>query len=148
LDEQWQDQSKNVAEAQMSIADAGDPNNVQAMIKHQLARAKQEEQLLTDEYINQNREFKKLFADAQLLEKENNYLLQKRELLNAVRQRIDQKNMERNVSAGSIERSTQAYTSSQPYKDRRIIFTIISLVLALVISVASGFLFRRHGRNV
>ena len=144
LDEQWQDQSKNVAGVQMSITDAGDPNNVQAMIEHQLVRAKHEERLLMEEYRRQQTEFKKLFAGAQLFEKENNSLLQKRELLNAVRQRIDQKNMERNVSAGSIEISTQAYTSSKPNEDRRIMFTAIALVLALGIGVGTRFLFRRR----
>ena len=144
LDEQWQDRPKNVAGAPMSIADAGDPNYVKAMIKHQLARAKHEKQLLNEEYNKQQNEFKQLFQNAQLLEKENNSLLHKRELLNAVRQRLDQKNMERNVSSGSIEVSMKAIASSKPYKDRRIIFTVIALVLSMGIGAGAGFLFRRR----
>jgi len=145
LDEQWRDRPKNVAGEQMSFADAGDPNYVKGMIEHQLARAKHEEKLLSDQYHRQQAEFKSLFENAQLLEKENNALLHKRELLNAVRQRLDQKNMERGVPS-PIE-VMHASVSSKPYKDRRIIFTAIALVLALGMGLCVRFLFRRRARS-
>jgi len=145
LDEQWRDRPKNADGTPITIAGASDPNYVKGMLEHQLARAKQEDQLLSEKYNIQDKEFKKLFADAQLLEKENNSLMQKRELLNAVRQRIDQKNMERNVSAGSIEVSTKAYASPRPYNDRRIVFTAMSLVLG--IGLGGGLAFLRANRN-
>ena len=84
-----------------------------------------------------------LFDNAQLLERENNSLQHKRELFDVVRNRLDQKNMERNIP-GSIEVSMWAYASSEPYNDRRIMFTAIALVLGLGIGVGTGFLFRRR----
>ena len=143
LDEQWQDLPKNAAGASTSIADASDPNYVKAVIEHQLVRAKHEEQLLREEYSRQQAEFKSLFDNAQLLEKENNALRHKRELFDAVRQRLDQKDMERNVP-GPIEIGAPAFASTKPYKDRRIIFTAIALVLGLGMGLCVRFLFRRR----
>jgi capsular exopolysaccharide synthesis family protein len=65
-------------------------------------------------------------------------------LFNAVRQRLDQKNMERNVPA-SIEVLMDAFVSSQPYNDRRIVFTAMALVLGL--SMGGGAAFLRASRN-
>ena len=62
-------------------------------------------------------------------------MLHKRKLFDAVRQRLDQKNMERNVP-GSIEVLSQASVSSKPYKDRRIVFTAMALVIG---SIGVGF---------
>ncbi len=146
LDEQWRDQPKNVAGAQMSIADAGDPNYVKAVIELQLDQLSYEAKLVEEEYRGQQAEFTGLFENAQTLEKENNALQHKRELFDAVRQRLDQKNIERNV-AGSIEMFGPALVSSQPYKDRRIIFTAIALVLGLGMGLCVRFLFRRRANS-
>jgi len=143
LDEQWRDRPKNEDGAPITIADASDPNYVKAVIEHQLARAKHEEQLLSQEYSRQQAEFKALFDNAQLLEKENNALRHKRELFDAVRERLDQKDMERNVP-GPIEVGAPAFASTKPYKDRRIMFTAIALVLGLAIGLCARFLFRRR----
>jgi len=144
LDEQWRDRPKNVAGSPISIADARDPNYVKAVIENQLARAKHEEQLLIDEYKNQQTEFEGLFQSAQLLQNENNALQHKRTLFDAVRQRLDQKNMESGVP-GSIEVSTRAFAFSQPSSDRRIVFTAMSLVMAF--GLGGGLAFLRAGRN-
>jgi uncharacterized protein involved in exopolysaccharide biosynthesis len=143
LDEQWRDRPKNVAGAPISIADGSDPNYVKAVIEHQLARARHEEQLLSEQYSRQQAEFEQLFRNAQLLVKENNALQHKRELFDAVRQRLDQKNMERNIP-GPIEVLMRASASTKPYKDRRIMFTAIALVLGLGIGLCARFLFRRR----
>ena len=142
LDEQWRDQAQNATGAPTSIADASDPNYVKAVIEHQLARAKHEEQLLREQYSKQDKEFKNLFNTAQLLKKEKNALRHKRELFEAVRQRLDQKSMERNVNS-PIE-VMNASVSSRPYKDHRIMFTAIALVLGLAIGLCVRFLFRRR----
>jgi len=144
LDEQWQDQPKNVAGAQMSIAGGSDPIYTKAVIEHQLERAKQEEKLLSEQYNMQQQKFRELFDNAQLLERENNSLQHKRELVDAVRNRLDQKRMERDVSSRSIEVSTRAFASSEPYNDRRIMYTAIALVLGLGFGVGTCFLFRRR----
>ncbi len=91
------------------------------------------------EFKEQQAEFQELFESAQLLERENNALQHKRELFGAVRQRLDQKTMERNVP-GSIEVLTRASVSSEPHKDRRIVFTAIALVLGLGMGGVAAFL--------
>ncbi|NQT01777.1 MAG: hypothetical protein HQ580_07135 [Planctomycetes bacterium] len=110
----------------------------------QLARSKREEQLLADEFEKQRAEFAGLFESAQSLDRENNALLHKRELFSAVRQRLDQKNMERNVP-GSIEVLTPAHSSDQPYNDHRIVFTAMALVMGL--GAGSGLAYLKAGRN-
>lgn len=113
-------------------------------LEHQLARAQKEEQLLRAEYEKEQAEFHELFATAQLLEKENNALKHKRDLFNMVRQRLDQKNMERNV-IGPVEVLTRAFVPSEPHRDRRILFSAIALVVGFGLS--SGVVFlptRRH----
>jgi len=112
-------------------------------MEHQLARAKHEEQVLCAESKKQQAEFQGLFDSAQLLEKENSALAQKRELFDAVRQRLDQKNMERNVP-GPIDVLNWAVSSSEPYSDRRVLFTVIAFVLCLGMGSSMVFLLRRR----
>jgi len=107
-------------------------------VEHQLARAKKEEQLLRAEYEKEQAEFRELLATAQLLEKENNNLKHKRDLFDAVRQRLDQKNMERNV-IGPVEVLTRAFVPSEPHHDRRMLFTAIALVVGLGLSSGVTF---------
>jgi uncharacterized protein involved in exopolysaccharide biosynthesis len=110
-------------------------------VEYQLARSKREEQLLDAELKKQQREFAVLFENAQLLEKENNALQRKRELFSAVRGRVDQKTMERNVP-GPIEILTRAVTPSEPYGDRRVLFTVIAIFLCLGMGGSMVFLQR------
>ena len=108
-------------------------------VEHQLARAKKEDQLLRAEYEKKQAEFRELFATAQLLEKENSNLKHKRDLFNAVRQRLDQKNMERNV-IGPVEVLTRAFVPSKPHHDRRMLFTAVALIVGLGLSSGVTFL--------
>jgi len=148
LDEQWLDRPINAAGVPVTITGAGGPGykvEIGSMSpEHQLARAKQEEQLLLADFKEQQAKFEGLWQTAQLLDKENNALLHKRGLFDAVRQRLDQKNMERNVP-GSIEVLTQASVSSKPYNDRRIVFTAMALVMGL--GMGGGVAFLRASRN-
>jgi len=144
---QWRSQPINILGAFAATTPTeADPHTEETMsVAHQLARLKYEEQILAKEYTEQQEEFRRLTEKAQLLEKENNALLHKRELFDAVRQRLDQKNMERNVSAGSIDVPMKAHASSQPYNDRRIVLTAMSLVLG--IGLGGGLAFLRANRN-
>jgi len=141
LDKQWRDRLRNAAGVPIKTAIASGLSYEEASIylENQLARTKYEEQLLLAELKKQQAEFQGLFESAQLLEKENKALQHKRELFGAVRQRLDEKNMERNVP-GSIEVLTQASVSSEPHKDRRIVFTAMALVLGLGMGGVAAFL--------
>ncbi len=133
LEEQWRGRPKNSAAKERLKS-----------LEHQLARAKYEEQLLLPGLNEQQEKYKGLFESAQLLEKEKNALRHKRELFSSVRQRLDQKNMERNVP-GSIEVLTRASVSSKPYNDRRIILTAMALFLGL--GTGGGVAFLRASKN-
>jgi len=146
LDEQWRDRPKNAAGVPITITGAIDPGYEEELrtLEYQLTQIQYEEQLLLAEFKEQQADFQELFESAQLLEKENNALQHKRELFNTVRQRLDQKNMERNVP-GSIEILTRASVSSKPYNDRRIVFTAMALVMGL--GMGGGAAFLRASRN-
>ena len=146
LDEQWRDRPKNIHEVPTTIASVSGPDYEEDLrtLELQLAQIKYEEQLLIEEFRKQQADFQRLFKSAQLLEKENNALQHKRELFGAVRQRLDQKNMERNVP-GPIEVLTRAFAPSEPYKDRRILYTAIVVILDGLGIILSGCILHRHG---
>ena len=136
LDEQWRNQAAD--------ADGSGNQGGPASVEQQLAEAKREQGLLQTEVADQEAEFKELFEGAQSLERENNTLRHQRELFDAVRQRRDQKDIERNVP-GSIERLAPAFTGSRPERDQRAKFTLLALVLGL--GMGSGVAFLRASRN-
>jgi capsular exopolysaccharide synthesis family protein len=146
LDEQWGDRLRNAAGLVATATGEGTPGYGEGALslKHQLARAKVEEQRLRADLEEQQKDFKDLFDTAQLLEKENTGLRNKRELFDAVRQRLDQKTVERNV-AGSIEIAMKAFSSSTPASDRRVVFTAMALFAGL--GLGGGVAFLRAGRN-
>jgi uncharacterized protein involved in exopolysaccharide biosynthesis len=133
LDEQWNDRRKDVA----------GPEGGVIPVDRQLARAKVEEQLLRADLEKQTADFDDLFERAQALAKENAALQQKRELFDAVRQRLDQKNIERGVP-GSIEILTGASVPSKPAQDYRIVFTAGAILLGLCAAGGTGVLTRRR----
>ncbi|MBL7189190.1 MAG: hypothetical protein ISS70_22915 [Phycisphaerae bacterium] len=114
-----------------------------AFLEHQLARTIQQRDLLKTDLDTQKTDFKEFCTIARMLEKENKKLKHKSELFSAVRQRLDQKNMERQVS-GPIEVLSRALAPSEPYNDRRILFTAIALGLCLVLG--SGIVFLQRTR--
>ncbi|MHC4581809.1 MAG: polysaccharide biosynthesis tyrosine autokinase, partial [Planctomycetota bacterium] len=140
LDEQWR------RRVPMTIAQGNHLSYAEAIryLKHQLARAHREEQLLLADIEKQQTEFETLFKSAQLLDKQNAALLHKRGLFGAVRQRLDQKNMERNAP-GSIEVLTKAVVLSRPFNDRRILLTV--MVTALAMGAGSGAAFLKARRS-
>jgi capsular exopolysaccharide synthesis family protein len=146
LDKQWRDELKNAVGVPITITGVSGPGYEEWLIslEHQLSRTKYEGQLLLEHFEKQQAEFGELIESAQLLDKENNALLHKRELFNKVRQRLDQKNMERNVP-GSIEVLMGAFVPSRPYNDRRIVYTAMAVVFAL--GMGGGAAFLRAIRN-
>ncbi len=141
LKEELQEQLKNAAGVPITAPDIKALNAEEALmyLRHQLARARHQEVLLKAEFKNLKAEFDSVFERAQLLEKENTTLQHRRELFSAVRQRQDQKNMERNVP-GSIEVLTRAVTLPEPQNDRRVIFTAMALIFALGLGGGAAYL--------
>jgi uncharacterized protein involved in exopolysaccharide biosynthesis len=146
LDEQWRDRPKNVPEVPITITSDSGPDYEEDLrtLELQLAQVKYEEQLLVEEFKKQQAEFQMLFENAQLLERENNSLQHKRDLFKAVRQRLDQKNMER-IVPGPIEVLTRAFAPSEPYNDRRILYTAIVLILDGLGIILSACILHRNG---
>ena len=146
LDKQWRDRLKNTAGEPIATIVARGLNYEEGLrtLEYQLARAQQEEKLLLAETEKQQREFQGVFESVQLFEKENNALLHKRALLAAVRQRLDQKNMNaERPRFNGIEVLSWASVSSKPYKDRRIVFTAMTLVIGSIGVGFTGWLLKR-----
>jgi capsular exopolysaccharide synthesis family protein len=146
LDDQWNDRLANGTGLMTTTGGTSTPGAEAGVIPvdRQLARAKVEEQLLRAELEKQAADFNDLFDRAQSLARENASLQQKRELFDAVRQRLDQKNMERGVP-GSIEILTSASVPFKPAQDRRVVFTIMALFAGL--GLGGGLAFLRASRN-
>ncbi len=140
LDEQWQNQQLDATGVTVIPGLGGlayqDPT---VSLEYQLARARQEERLVQAAYDAERQEFDALFESAELLDRETNALQHKRELFDAVRQRLDQKNIERNVQ-GSISVLTWAAASAQPDTDQRAGFTAGVLVIALGVAASVAYL--------
>jgi capsular polysaccharide biosynthesis protein len=132
LDKQWRDRLKNTAGEPIATIVARDLHYEEGLrtLEYQLARAQQEEKLLLAQLEKQQTEFQGVFESAQLLEKENNALLHKRALFDATRKRLDQR-MGRNIPS-PVEVLSWASVSSKPYKDRRIMFTAMVLVIGSI----------------
>lgn len=141
LDEQERERLRYKAGLSVTIADSNNSSFGRPLLspEHQLSKARKEEQLLDAEVKRQEQAFQELFASAQLLEKENNELAHKRELFDAIRRRRDQKNMERGVF-GRVELLTEAQAPSQPYNDRRMVFTAMALCMGLGMGAGTAFL--------
>lgn len=143
LDEQWANGRLNSAAAPVTVTGVAGPGyNVEIgsyPAEHLLAQAREEEKHLVADLAVQKANFNRLFEDAELLESENNAILHKRQLFVAVRQRLDQKNMERNVP-GSIEVLTWAAGPPEPYRDRRVTVAGMGVFMALCLSLGAALL--------
>ncbi|MBN1973285.1 MAG: AAA family ATPase [Sedimentisphaerales bacterium] len=143
LELQWQFRRKELIEQAKADAEIDDPaldflKNL-PMLQYELGKAQYQEQLVRADLDTQQRVFEELFTSAQSLSNENTTLDHKRQLFDAVRQRLEQKNMERNVP-GSIELLAQASVSPRPYQDRRIMLSVMALFFALGLGSAAAFL--------
>ena len=148
LDEQWRDRIQTAAIPSGVAVDANMPSEEGVLsVKYQLARAKREEELLQAELSRQQSDFAELFADAQMLEDENSKLRDKRELFDAVRQSLDQKNVERNVP-GSIDILTSAFSPPGAGQDRRMVFTAMALFFGLGLGGGAAFLRARRDQVI
>jgi polysaccharide biosynthesis transport protein len=144
LDEQWRDRLSSASGGPIDATAGNASSQPTIPVEQQLAQAKEQQNLLLAEINKQKTDLDSLFGNVQLLEKESSALQHSRELFDAVRQRLDQKRMEQNVP-GSIEVPAEAFVPSQPYNDRRMVFTAMALCMALGMGGAAAFL--RASRN-
>ena len=147
LDETWETRQQVVKTAGLNPGDPNQPVHATEpeSMRHQLARAKMQEESLHKELQEQKDEFGRLFEIVQLIEAESRDLEHDRELYDVVRQRITEKNMERNV-ASPIEVLSSAVAPSEPDCDRRLLFTGIALGVALVLALLAALFSRRRRR--
>ena len=98
-----------------------------------------QEQLVQTELKAQKDDFGRTFNSAQMLDRESKAVEHKREIFQAIRTRLDQKETERNVP-GSIEVLNRAFASSKPAQDRRLVFTFMALAAGMGAAVMAGYL--------
>lgn len=141
-----------LAETRVTTTDTDAPGLKQDSIsvEQQLTQAKRQEQLLKEELDKQQAKFDELFDTAQLINEENRTLEHKHNLFSVIRQRLDQIYIERKVRdvIATIEVLSEAFVSSRPYSDSRILLTGIVLALCLVMDSAIVLLLRiRIGKD-
>jgi capsular exopolysaccharide synthesis family protein len=134
LDEQWLKKSLNL-NGTGGESYGGEP----VSLGYLLSQAKFQQEQLTEELKKERDEYDELFKNAQNLEKANLDLQHKKEIFDAVRQRKEQKDMERNVP-GTIEILMSAMVPAQPDSDRRVVFTIMVMAMGISLGIAVAFL--------
>ncbi len=112
-----------------------DLSSLRAALKLMKYRAK----LLQKTIRELSKNFKNTFAESQILAKETDAIKHKRELFHAVRQRLDYKEMERNVP-GSIEILAKAFTPSEPTRDRRFILSVLTILFGIAAGCSVAYL--------
>lgn len=90
---------------------------------------KYEHKLVQEDVGKEQAAFDRLFEKAQTLIKQTEDIQRKRELYEAVRSRLDQKTMERNVPA-SIEVLARAFPPTEPSQDRRMLLSFLVIMVA------------------
>ncbi len=99
----------------------------------------QEEQLLLDDIAKQKALWADTFDRAEILGAEMSSIDQKKQLHEAVRNRLEQKRMERNVP-GSIEILASAVEPSLPASDRRLVFTALVMIAGIVTGMGIAYM--------
>jgi capsular exopolysaccharide synthesis family protein len=108
------------------------------VLEEQLQQLKNEEALLLRDLKNEQSVFEKVFDTAQMLARENETITYKREVYEKVRNRLNEKEMERNVP-GSIEILAQASPPSEPESDRRLFYTVMAILGGLGLGSVIAF---------
>jgi uncharacterized protein involved in exopolysaccharide biosynthesis len=107
-------------------------------LEQTIKRLKYEENLLSGDVQKEQVNFERAFDSAQMLSRENDIIRYKRELYQAVRTRLNEKEMERNVP-GSIEVLSRAQIPSGPYQDRRLFFSLVMIFAGLGAGLVVAF---------
>lgn len=136
LDAQWRDRKNTLVPPPLlaggagAVVGAGAANILLLSPADQIGLLQHEEALLEGDYAKEKEAFNKLLEEVQLVNKETAALAITRNLWDLVRQRLAEKDMERDAP-GSIGILMRAIVPTEPFQDRRIAFSCISLVLGL-----------------
>ena len=143
---QIDDQRNNMPESMVNYTGDQNLNSKEQLknIENQIERNEKEKEIKSAKLASEQEEFNKLFKEVELYEEDTADLAHKQELFEAVRQRKEQKDMERNVP-GSIEILTSAFVPSKYYNDRRIVYSI--MVLCCAIGLGFGIALLRASMN-
>ncbi len=109
------------------------------LLRQRIKQLQYEAGLLAEDVKNQQAEFNRAFESAQMLSRENQAIQYKKQVYDAIRARLDEKEMERNRPA-SIEVLSRAFASSEPYKDRRWFLTVLAIFGGLGCGLGVAFL--------
>jgi len=109
------------------------------LVEQQRNLKQHELDLLKNDVEHLKKQSSETFEEAALLDKETRELAHRRAMFEAVRQRLEAKQMEANVP-GSIGVLSPAIGRSTPSRDRRVVFTLMALVLALGAGAGAAFL--------
>jgi succinoglycan biosynthesis transport protein ExoP len=145
LDEQWNNKLNELLGVSIDGSDGSGVIDKTKSVELQLEQAKLNEQLLLTDLESQRKDFNDFFDRTQNYEREMSELESRRGLFETVRQRRDQKAMERNVEVGTVEVLMGAFVSSRPYNDRRVVFTAMAICMAL--GMAGGIVYLRSIKN-
>jgi capsular exopolysaccharide synthesis family protein len=96
-------------------------------LEQRIRQLKYEQQLLVGDVEKERAGFERVFDTAQMLARENETIKYKQELYEKVRDRLNEKEMERNVP-GSIDILANAMSPSEPQHDRRIILSVLAIL--------------------
>jgi hypothetical protein len=146
--QKWPDQNGHYVGQLATIPDAAaaDSEDEALSPEGRLALAKEDEWQLSAEFNEEIEKFEELFDTSQLYEMETAGLRQKREVLEAVRQRLDKMRTERRLPA-AISIFSRASALPKHHNGRWILCAGIVLGLYLVVGRVIGFLQRRHFRG-
>lgn len=115
------------------------PRRILENLGNQIRLMKYKRELLANQLTDEQKRFNDIFDSARTLARENEQIQFQRQIFEAVRTRLTEREMERNVP-GSIEPLARAYASSEPYHDRRAIYSLMSILTGLAVGFGLGLL--------
>ncbi len=118
------------------------PRQVLENLANQVKVMQYKRELLAAQLAAEQRRFNEIFDSARTLARENEQIQFQRQIFEAVRTRLTEKEMERNVP-GSIEQLARAYPASEPYHDRRFLYSVLAVIAGL--GVGFGLALLRAG---
>ncbi|MGB2986090.1 MAG: polysaccharide biosynthesis tyrosine autokinase [Phycisphaerae bacterium] len=139
LDDQWQNASLQTAPIPNRTVTLGDQVVDRASLERQAGRLQHQIELLNEAIEQQRRKVADAGEVAQDIAQYDEEIRHKRELYDAVRSRLTQLEMESKAPA-RIAVAAYAVEPSRPYRDRRLVLTVMALLGAMMLGLGLGYL--------